>query len=114
MYVLKADAFQLPDIYDDDPFEQEQTLVFQPRLDNERIVAQSGWFTLHRFSVQSKRFVPLEDQSLVNEYLIEIIIAGEGRAFILSSLSRMGVNARSLFPDLEGICKHLNNMFATI
>lgn len=111
VYVLKADSFQLADIYDADPFEQVQTLVFQPRLDNERILAQNGWFTLHRFSNQSQMFVPLEDQGRVKQNLTEIVVDGGARFHILGSLSRLGVNSRSLFPDLEGLCTHLNSVF---
>ena len=31
------------------PFEIKRTLVFQPRHVSERIVAQSGWFTVHKY-----------------------------------------------------------------
>lgn len=112
VYVLNADSFRFPDIYDDDPFEHKETLVFQPRLDNPRILAQNGWFTLHRYSGRSRIFVPLESQPNMKPQLTEIVVNEDVRPFILSNLSRMGIHHRSLFPDLGGLALYLNNTFA--
>ncbi len=46
-----------------DPFSARRTSIFKPNLNNPRITAQSGWFTLHGYSATAKRFVPLEDNS---------------------------------------------------
>src|SRR2546428_12184525 len=50
VYGLEADGLLAQNVYDQDPFEVAKTRVFQPRLNNPRIVAQHGWFTLHRYS----------------------------------------------------------------
>ena len=34
--------------------------IFTPPQNNERIIAQSGWFTAHAFSNSSKKFISLE------------------------------------------------------
>lgn len=47
VYALISDDFQENDVYTKDPFKTELTRVFQPRLNNPRIIAQHGWFTLH-------------------------------------------------------------------
>lgn len=60
VYSLAADSLLIPPEKVGSPFEQAKTRVFQPRLNNPRIVAQDGWFTAHRFSKQSNRFVALE------------------------------------------------------
>lgn len=60
VYVLNATSLLVKDVYKKNPFTAEQTAVFQPRLNNPRIIAQHGWFTLHRYSQKSKRFVALE------------------------------------------------------
>ena len=108
VYALKADAFLDKNIYEKDPFEVSKTCVFQPRLNNERIIAQHGWFTLHRFSAKNKRFVSLEKNSEIKKYVTELTISEKSRNDILRSLDRYGINSRTLFPDLEGLCKYLN------
>jgi hypothetical protein len=109
LYALDAGDLQSADIYDVDPFGHERTLVFQPRLDNPRILAQNGWFTLHAYSEVHPypKFVGLELQTM-GEKISEIRIAEGSRSFLLASLERMGVHARSMFPDLTGLARHLN------
>lgn len=72
VYALDADKLLTRNIYDKDPFEISTTRVIQPRLNNPRILAQHGWFTLHRFSQKAKRFVPLEVNPKTSKYLTEI------------------------------------------
>jgi hypothetical protein len=48
------------DAYEEDPLRLPKTVVIQPRHNNARLIAQHGWFTLHRYSQSSKRFVALE------------------------------------------------------
>lgn len=108
VYVLDSDNLQIDDIYGMDPFLHETTRVFQPRFDNPRVLAQNGWFTLHKYSSGSKCFVPLEKQKELGSRVHELVVTADYRSFILSSLSRMGVHPRSLYPDLGGLAQHLN------
>ncbi len=108
VYALKADSFLNESVYEKDPFILTDTCVLQPRLNNERIIAQHGWFTLHRFSTKSRRFVPLDKNTKIKEHLGEITISKNSRQDILQSLDRYGINSRTLFPDLEGLCNYLN------
>lgn len=111
VYALEADSFQVQGVYDKDPFKQSKTRVFQPRLDNPRILAQHGWFTLHRYSKSAEGFVALESNTEIRGHLSEFRIPNGQRAQLLRSLDRHGINRRTLFPDLEGLCKHLNWQF---
>lgn len=108
VYGLQADELQDKDVYNKDPFEVALTRVFQPRLNNQRIVSQHGWFTLHRYSLTAKRFVPLDVNPDTKKKLIQFKIPEGLRSELLKSLDRHGINKRSLFPDLEGLCHHLN------
>ncbi len=108
VYALMADNLLEKDIYVSDPFEAPETRVFQPRLNNARIVAQHGWFTLHRYSVSSKMFVALDLNSKLNHNLFEYRIPAASRRDILCSLDRHGISGRTLFPDLQGLCNYLN------
>jgi hypothetical protein len=109
VYGLIAEGLLLDgSVYEQDPFDAAKTRVLRPRLNNPRVLAQNGWFTLHRFSRKSKRFVPLERNPETNEYLYEYKIPNERRAEILISLDRHGVSARTLLPDSDGLCTYLN------
>jgi hypothetical protein len=91
-----------------DPFKVGKTRVFKPNLNNTRIVAQSGWFTAHRYSKSSGRYVPLESNTDIKERLIQIEIPGVEKQSVLKKLDTLGVNSQSLFPDIEGVCKYIN------
>ncbi|NOR62060.1 MAG: FRG domain-containing protein [Rhodobacteraceae bacterium] len=108
VYALDTGGMRLPGRGRKSPFEQPKTRVFRPRLNNARIVAQHGWFTVHRFSVKSSRFVALENNLELNSKLFEMVIPGAVKSQILWSLDRHGVNHTSLFPDLEGLCRHIS------
>jgi len=108
VYALESSTLIVKDVYDKDPFSPSSTRVFQPRLNNARIIAQHGWFTLHRYSRKAEGFVSLEDNSTTSPLLTEIRVLGGIRDDILESLDRHGINQRTLFPDLVGLCKHLN------
>ena len=109
VYGLAADSFlHSPSVYEESPFKAAKTRALQPRLNNPRVLAQHGWFTLHRYSRTAKRFVPLEDNPDSSQYLYQYRIPGKRRDEMLASLDRHGVSSRTLFPDLEGLCKYLN------
>lgn len=108
VYALEADNLQAQDVYAQDPFTRERTQVFQPRLNNPRIIAQHGWFTLHRYANKNRRFVALEHNTHTKTCLHEIKIPEHKRQELLSALDRHGVSAKTLFPDLGGLCQQLN------
>ncbi|HVY21852.1 MAG TPA: FRG domain-containing protein [Steroidobacteraceae bacterium] len=109
VYALEVDDLMMEGIdYEKDPFGTKKTRAFQPRLNNARVTAQDGWFTLHVYSRKSKRFVPLEKNNEVKNFLHEFCIPAELRMEMLRALDRHGVSSRTLFPDLEGLCRYLN------
>ncbi len=108
VYALCADGLLANDVYDTSPFSRSETRVFQARLNNPRIIAQHGWFTLHRYSSKSRKFVPLETNPTTEKHLTEIRVPAGKRANVLQSLELYGISSRTLFPDLEGLCRYLN------
>jgi len=108
VYALVSDDLQERDVYSTDPFETALTRVFQPRLNNQRIVAQHGWFTLHRYSRKSKKFVPIDTNPDTAKHLTEILVPATAKSAMLDALDKFGVNGRTLFPDLQGLCAYLN------
>jgi hypothetical protein len=109
VYVLIADKLLDDEVYSKDPFMTARTQVFQPRLNNQRIIAQHGWFTLHPYSGNPKLATrPIDRINTMHPYLTEIRIPSDNRDDILNSLDRHGISKRTLFPDMEGLCTYLN------
>jgi hypothetical protein len=109
LYILSCDNNMQVDISKNkSPFENNSTKILRPTLNNERIVAQSGWFTAHRYSKPSNQFVTLEKNISIKSKLTEIEIPAEFKKDLLRKLSMFGVNSRTVFPDVNGLSLHLN------
>lgn len=108
VYVYALDANRYLKEPQKGPFDTGRTQVIRPKLNNPRIIAQHGWFTAHKYSKSSKKFVPLEKNNEISESVQEIKIPEDTREKLLKSLDRHGVSSRTLFPDLEGLCKYIN------
>ncbi len=112
VYILEVSGDLLLDRQSQkNPFTVGRTSVFMPNLNNNRIMAQSGWFTAHRYSKRAGRFVPLESNPDIKERLVQIEILGKKKGSVLTKLNMLGVNSQSLFPDVEGVCLYINWMY---
>lgn len=90
------------------PFSVESTKIFRPTIVSHRMTAQAGWFSAHKFVRSKQGFLPLERNKTYKESLARLEIrlsAGE----VLNYLTRVGISPVSLFPDLDGLCRHLNH-----
>ena len=92
---------------DNDPYDQEGTKLFRPNIVTPRIIAQSGWFSLHKYMKGEDKFLPLDHHRAYRGGLTKIIITARHRSTILKHLDACGVNASTLFPGLDGLCKFL-------
>ncbi len=108
VYALEADDLIAKDVYNKDPFAAPKTRFFQPPLNNPRIIAQQGWFTLHKYSDTNKKFVALERNKDTKNALTELCISKDFRGSVLQSLAKHGVGSHTLFPDLAGLSQYLN------
>ena len=89
------------------PFEGGRTMVFQPNHITPRIVAQQGWFTVHKYMDHERKFIPFEKITKYKDFLTKIIIPARSFGDIRNKLNLCGVNEYTLFPDLDGLCKYL-------
>lgn len=96
---------------DKSPFQRNTTRVYKPHLNNDRIIAQSGWFTAHGFSSSSKRFVQLDRNTFLKKYLTRFIIPKTIKRKLFEKLNILGINYEKLFPDISGICSQVNFEF---
>ncbi len=109
VYVLSASEEMLVDYTKkESPFSCNKTKILRPTLNNERIIAQSGWFTVHNFSKSKQRFSNFEIKKDGKFEILEIEIPAVSKKVIIKTLSILGVNHRTIFPDVEGLCLHLN------
>lgn len=99
-----------------DPYDPAQgIMVFQPRVVSARIAAQSGYFTVHPHSSEPpavpgrwvQGFVPFEDDPRYSERLLKINVPASSFSLIRYHLDLLGVHAMALFPDLDGVCRHV-------
>lgn len=91
----------------DDPLKINNIFLVKPRLVTARIGAQLGWFTIHYFAPEKEKFVALEDDPTYIPRLVKLIIPPDKFARIRFDLDRIGVNSATLFPDLDGLCAHI-------
>ena len=90
------------------PFQIEETKVLKPTINSERLIAQSGWFTVHRYSTTDKQFISLENNKEYDGRFWKFIIP---KNEILSKLNLFGVSYQTMFPDVTGLCKQINMEF---
>jgi hypothetical protein len=93
-----------------DPFAVAKTLFFQPSHLNDRIVAQSGWFSVHRWidDPNDPRFSTLDRMKNYKSRMTRIGIPAERFGDLRWELDRMAINEATLFPGLDGLSRHLN------
>jgi hypothetical protein len=109
VYRLSVDKNMLVDTHKNEtPFNNPLTRVLRPTLNNERIVAQSGWFTAHKFSKKGNRFIALDKNAEIKKAIVEFEIRGDIKNQLRERLSTLGINDSSLYPDIIGLCNHLN------
>ncbi|MFC3202443.1 FRG domain-containing protein [Alteromonas oceani] len=89
------------------PFDIEKTRVLKPSLNNSRIIAQSGWFTVHANYKGDLGFCNLADDER-SGIKISVIGISDYRQKIISKLNLLGVNDISVFPGPEGVANHIN------
>lgn len=88
-------------------FEPDRTMVFQPAHITKRIVAQDGWFTIHKYMENRRAFIPFEKLRNYRRFLTKLVIPSEFFYDINMQLDKCGVNPASQFPDLDGLCEHI-------
>jgi hypothetical protein len=89
------------------PFQVPSTMFFRPSDLNARIVAQSGWFSVHRFNPKTGRFSTLDRVVRYRKRVRKLLIPEKSFASLRSELDRVGINESTLFPGLDGLSRHL-------
>lgn len=90
------------------PFRNGKTRVFKPAINNDRISAQSGWFTAHVYARKAGKFVDLHKNTSLKHRVLMKGVRGSDKSRFLKALDRVGINQESLFPGLEGTCRYID------
>lgn len=89
-----------------DPLECPNEGVYAPRSVDRRIIAQQALFTFQPEPSQSF------DRSITDyDQYEKYLIPSECKEELLHSLDKIGINRAALFPDLDGLAKHLEYRF---
>jgi hypothetical protein len=87
--------------------ELDNSVAIYPIKNTQRINAQHGFFT-----IQGNLLQPLDEEfngNLINEEILSSIdLSIDLKEEINKFLSQNGINYFSIYPDLEGLSKHLN------
>lgn len=81
-----------------DPFKVDRIAKIIPNHVTTRITAQSGLFTIH----------PKPNEPFVSPKINKFIIPKKYRKTIKQGLYRIGIDTGSMFPDLDGIARHID------
>lgn len=98
---------------DDDPLKNGDTKIFRSRVISKRISAQAGAFTVHRI-LPAGKIVVFETHKQFKNKLIKLPIPHESFPIIRKSLSLLGINHAQVFPDIDGLCLHLERRFSKL
>jgi hypothetical protein len=93
------------DVHIRDPLMVRGIKVVPAMMSTQRIVAQSGFFTIQdpKRSLEEQNGVLYSDRDLDLYDMIKWRVPATYKPNILRQLERIGINERTLFPDLDGV-----------
>lgn len=107
VFKLDEEDFVKPEDLKQNPFSLTRTKVFQPSHISNRITNQSGWFTVHKFMKESKKFIKLETNKNYKKKLCKLIILNDIFEEMRFFLDKCNINSSTLFADLDGVCRNI-------
>jgi hypothetical protein len=102
-----------------DPFAVTEIKFFQPRSITRRVAAQSAWLSVHqlskaagrtaadRFDKMENGLLPVQEADKMKDRFTRFQFPHDRFAEIRLELSRLGINAASMFPDIDGLVRKI-------
>ena len=75
------------------------------------LVSQLGVFSVHKILKDGTAFARLEENPAYREKLVKFSVKSGLFPAFRKDLDLLGVNAATMFPDLDGLCEHLENRY---
>lgn len=88
------------------PLSNKITKIFRSSVVTRRISAQAGVFTVHKINEENK-VIRFETNRRFGAKLTKVIVPHSEFARLRKQLHILGVNYATVFPDIDGYCKHL-------
>lgn len=110
----KKDIIKAGQAININPFEGVRSKIFQPNITTTRIQSQNGWFTLHKYHDSTSHFTAFEKNRIYNKYLTKIKIPKREFSSFRFQLDRLGINERSLFPELDGTARYVEWIYTLL
>lgn len=115
-YLLHSIKDDKPHFYDIiDPRDLEKVIAVQVKLDNPRIIKQSGAFLIFgiKKGCEQGKTEPaeLEDSWILKPKGERLIVPKDCKEYIIKELDLLGINSSTLFPELEDLGKYLREKY---
>lgn len=94
-----------------DPLSNKITKIFRSTVVSRRISAQAGLFTVHKINENGKK-IRFETNREFKNKLTKVIIPHDKFSTLRRQLHVLGVNNATIFPDIDGFCRHLEWRFS--
>jgi len=93
------------------PVDLGRVLTVKVKLNNNRIVKQSGAFLLYGFD--TKKSIPASVPSgwIISSSSLDFVISAADKENIMNELDTLGINEGTLFPELENQSKYLKKLY---
>ncbi len=98
------------------PFNITKVMVYIPKHVSKRIAAQYGCFTIHPYIPSNSTYTDNEKDNFLTlsskncdsrPLMFSIFVKNENFAKIRIELNQCGINSSSMFPDMNGLCRHV-------
>jgi len=111
VWILNADTDDFrQDTETIQPLSNKVTKIYRPKIISRRISSQDGVFSVHKLNSDNK-FIAFNKNKNYKDKLTKIIIEPKHFTHIKKGLNLLGINNSTIFPDIDGLCKHLEYRF---
>ena len=87
--------------------EMDEVWFYMPRHEDQRMTAQSGCLTFHPLPENSEPFNPFGPDANSASDWSKFIIPSSLKKELLFKLDDLGINAHSIYPDLDGLAREI-------
>jgi len=88
-----------------------RVLTVKVKLNNNRIIKQSGAFFLYGFNIKKSNPAIVPDSWIINKSKLDFIISSLDKEKVINELDTLGINEGTLFPELENQSKYLKKIY---
>jgi len=111
VWILNAEVIDFRTDNTASPLSNKITKIYRSTVISRRISAQAGAFTVHKIN-EGGRVIKFETNKRYGKKLTKVIIPSERFKILRKNLNILGINNSTIYPDLDGLCKHLERRFS--